>query len=165
MAAETIVSSDGHGYSRELWLNAVAAALGLTYSAYRQLRAARTLPPGPWGVPFLGYAPFLSNHCTYLKYNELARQYGPVCSFTQRGTTVVLLSDHKLIKTAFDMKSVTGRPNDGYMDIIGGYGGFFFLDFSLISLTLPNLLPDPAPRYYPIATHATILFYRGVRVS
>lgn len=120
MTAETM--SDGDGYSRELWLNAVAAALGLTYSAYQQLRAARTLPPGPWGVPFLGYAPFLSNHCTYLKYNELARRYGPICSFTQRGNTVILLSDHKLIKTAFDMKQITGRPNDGYMDIIGGYG-------------------------------------------
>ncbi|XP_060880468.1 cytochrome P450 18a1-like [Metopolophium dirhodum] len=120
MTAETM--SDGDGYSRELWLNAVAAALGLTYSAYRQLRAARTLPPGPWGVPFLGYAPFLSNHCTYLKYNELARRYGSICSFTQRGNTVILLSDHKLIKTAFDMKQITGRPNDGYMDIIGGYG-------------------------------------------
>lgn len=107
---------------RDLWLNAAAAAAGLTYSAYRQLRAARTLPPGPWGVPFLGYEPFLSTHCTYLKYNELARRYGPICSFTQRGNTVVLLSDHRLIKTAFDMKQITGRPNDGYMDIIGGYG-------------------------------------------
>lgn len=114
--------SDEYGYSRELWLNVVATTLGLTYSAYRQLRAAQTLPPGPWGVPFLGYAPFLSNHCTYLKYNELARRYGPICSFTQRGNTVILLSDHKLIKTAFDMKQITGRPNDGYMDIIGGYG-------------------------------------------
>lgn len=133
--AETMSSSGGdYGYSRELCLNVVATTLGLTYSAYRQLRAAQTLPPGPWGVPFLGYAPFLSNHCTYLKYNELARRYGPICSFTQRGNTVILLSDHKLIKTAFDMKQITGRPNDGYMDIIGGYGECFFFFFSIGSI-------------------------------
>ncbi|XP_050537443.1 cytochrome P450 18a1-like [Daktulosphaira vitifoliae] len=118
--AETMVENDA--YSRELWLNAAATTLGLTYSVYRQLRAAQMLPPGPWGVPFLGYAPFLPTHSTYLKYNELARRYGPICSFTLRGNTVVLLSDHRLIKTAFDMKQITGRPSDGYMDIIGGYG-------------------------------------------
>lgn len=125
-----------YSYSRELWLNVVASTFGLTHSAYQQLRSAPSLPPGPWGLPFLGYAPFLSNRCTYLKYNELARRYGPICSFTQRGNTVILLSDHKLIKTAFDMKQITGRPKDGYMDIIGGYGEFFFFYVRRIIITI-----------------------------
>ena len=43
MMAETM--SDGDGYSRELWLNAVAAALGLTYSV-RPGRPGRR-PPVP----------------------------------------------------------------------------------------------------------------------
>lgn len=124
MSEETI-SVDDHGvFGRALWLNVAAAAVGLTISAYQKLKLVKSLPPGPWGVPFLGYAPFLNNHCTYLTYNELARKYGPICSLSQRGDTVILLSDHKLIKTAFDMKQITGRPNDGYMDIIGGYGEF-----------------------------------------
>jgi len=156
--AETM--SDERGYGRELWLNVAATAIGLTYSAYRQLRAVQTLPPGPWGVPFLGYAPFLSNHCTYLKYNELARQYGPICSFTQRGNTVILLSDHKLIKTAFDMKQITGRPNDGYMDIIGGYGEWRFSRGKPTAVVVRNsrarLCPPRASFGSPVSN---IIFY------
>lgn len=124
MTTETMSADEGYGFSRTLWMNVAATTLGLTYSAYRHLRNYQELPPGPWGVPLLGYTPFLTTHCTYLKYNELARRYGPICSLTQRGNTLILLSDHKLIKTAFDMKQITGRPNDGYMDIIGGYGEF-----------------------------------------
>lgn len=112
-------------YDHLLWPTVVAIMIVVTRFVYQHFRAACSLPPGPWGVPHLGYKPFFSNTCTYLKYNELAREYGPIVSLTQRGNTVVLLSDHQLIKKAFDMRQMTGRHDDGYMDIIGGYGEFY----------------------------------------
>lgn len=39
----------------------------------------RKTPPGPIGLPILGYIPFLSRK-PYIELNKLAKTYGPVYS-------------------------------------------------------------------------------------
>ncbi|EEC18835.1 cytochrome P450, putative, partial [Ixodes scapularis] len=55
------------------------------------------LPPGPKGVPLLGYIPFLGkNH--HLKFAELAKVYGPIVRFKYGMVNVVVLNDYASVK-------------------------------------------------------------------
>ncbi|CAN8015322.1 unnamed protein product, partial [Ixodes persulcatus] len=55
------------------------------------------LPPGPKGVPLLGYIPFLGkNH--HLKFAELAKVYGPIVRIKYGMVNVVVLNDYASIK-------------------------------------------------------------------
>ncbi|KAG8288514.1 hypothetical protein J6590_016639 [Homalodisca vitripennis] len=81
----------------------------------------RRLPPGPYGIPVLGYLPFFRGD-THLHYMELAKRYGPVFSLRLGNQTVVVLSDYKMIREAFRKEEFTGRPQSEFTDILGGYG-------------------------------------------
>uniref|UniRef100_V5GQA1 Putative cytochrome p450 cyp2 subfamily protein n=1 Tax=Ixodes ricinus TaxID=34613 RepID=V5GQA1_IXORI len=55
------------------------------------------LPPGPKGVPLLGYIPFLrKNH--HLKFAELAKVYGPIVRIKYGMVNVVVLNDYASVK-------------------------------------------------------------------
>ncbi|CAN7984946.1 unnamed protein product [Ixodes hexagonus] len=55
------------------------------------------LPPGPKGVPLLGYLPFFGrNH--HLKFVELAKIYGPVVRVQLGMVSVIVLNDYASIK-------------------------------------------------------------------
>ncbi|XP_029833956.2 cytochrome P450 2C44 [Ixodes scapularis] len=55
------------------------------------------LPPGPKGVPILGYIPFLGrNH--HLKFAELAKDYGPIVRVKFGMVNVVVLNDYASVK-------------------------------------------------------------------
>ncbi|KAG0433009.1 hypothetical protein HPB47_020311, partial [Ixodes persulcatus] len=55
------------------------------------------LPPGPKGVPLLGYIPFLGrNH--HLKFVELAKVYGPIVRIKYGMVNVVVLNDYASVK-------------------------------------------------------------------
>lgn len=83
----------------------------------------RHLPPGPRGIPLLGYLPFFDGD-THLHYLELARKYGPVLSLRLGNQYVVVLSDYKMIREAFRKEEFTGRPQSEFSDILGGYGEY-----------------------------------------
>ena len=44
------------------------------------------MPPGPWGIPFLGVFYKISPDGPHLTYAEWAKKYGDVMSFTLFGT-------------------------------------------------------------------------------
>ncbi|XP_015905318.1 cytochrome P450 18a1 [Parasteatoda tepidariorum] len=74
----------------------------------------RKLPPGPWGLPFLGYYPFISGKL-YKNFTPLAKKYGDVFSFrTVGGKLVVVINGPKSIKEVFVNRSdeFNGRPPD-----------------------------------------------------
>ncbi|KDR21921.1 cytochrome P450 18a1 [Zootermopsis nevadensis] len=86
------------------------------------LSEIRSLPPGPWGFPVIGYLPFLKGNAHHLHYSDLASKYGTMFSTRLGNQLVVVLSDHKTIREAFRREEFTGRPHTEFINILGGYG-------------------------------------------
>jgi len=66
-------------FSLEFLICALVLLVSFYYYAYYYNKKS-TFPPGPTGVPFLGYLPFLTNHPSEL--GKLARKYGNIFSVT-----------------------------------------------------------------------------------
>ena len=104
-----------------LWTLLVFVAVLLFVRVLQMLRAARSLPPGPWGLPICGYLPFLKGD-VHLHFKDLMRQYGPMFSTRLGNQLIVVLGDHKTIREAFRKEEFTGRPHTEFSNILGGYG-------------------------------------------
>ncbi|XP_035227372.1 cytochrome P450 18a1-like [Stegodyphus dumicola] len=79
-------------------------------------KKGQNLPPGPIGLPFVGYIPFLTNK-PYVKLQELAKIYGPVYRIQMGSKPVVVLCDFQTIKNAFANDDFMGRPPDFFNDL------------------------------------------------
>ena len=102
------------------FLLSLITILILVQLIYR-LTYLRSLPPGPWGMPIVGYLPFLKRDL-HLHFKDLTRKYGPVFSIQLGSQLYVVLSDYKIIRKAFSSKEFTGRPKNGFTSILDGYG-------------------------------------------
>jgi ecdysteroid 25-hydroxylase CYP306A1 len=80
--------------------------LGAAILDYRD----KNYPPGPMGLPFLGYLPFLNSKAPYLTLSELAQQYGRVFSVHFGSAYAVIVADVKLIREALNDENFDGRP-------------------------------------------------------
>lgn len=69
----------------------------------------RRLPPGPWGLPVVGYLPWLDPQAPHLTLTKLSRKYGPIYGMYLGSVYTVVLSDHKLIRKVLAKDSTTGR--------------------------------------------------------
>ncbi|CAL1263860.1 unnamed protein product [Larinioides sclopetarius] len=65
----------------------------------------RNLPPGPTGIPYFGYFPFLSNENIAVKLDELKKKYGDVFSITITGRLFINLGSIKAVREAHVTKS------------------------------------------------------------
>ncbi|KAG8176954.1 hypothetical protein JTE90_015420 [Oedothorax gibbosus] len=63
------------------------------------------LPPGPTGVPFLGFWPFIDNVGFPQQFEKLKNKYGDVFSFTCTGTLYINLGSSKAVREAIITKS------------------------------------------------------------
>lgn len=108
------------------------------------------LPPGPWGLPILGYYPFLSEK-PYIDFSKLSQRYGDVISFRSVGGKLfVVLNGVKTIKDVLVNRSEEfhGRPEEDNLLtwISDGLGKTYVivsvlkLIFLLVSLFLDVLL-------------------------
>lgn len=72
------------------------------------------LPPGPWGMPVLGYLPFMPKGNPEEIFNEFSKKYGNVMSFQFGPTLAVILNDYEAIKEAYVKQgdNFSGRPQD-----------------------------------------------------
>ncbi|XP_054720549.1 cytochrome P450 2J4-like [Uloborus diversus] len=87
-------------------------------------RKKRNLPPGPYGVPYLGYLPFLGKK-PHETLTRLSKKYGTVFSLNLGHSLVVVLNDWEAVKEAFSKSETANRP-EGIFDIIPsgvGFGG------------------------------------------
>lgn len=68
-------------------------------------------PDGPWGLPIIGYLPFIKRN-GYLQFMKLSESYGDVLSINLLGQKYIILNSYESIKEAFGSKSVkfSGRP-------------------------------------------------------
>lgn len=88
-----------------LWL--VTFVLG--FWIFKKQKDWQSLPPGPWGLPIVGYLPFLNRRQPHLSLTALTKQYGPIYGISMGSVYAVVLSDHKLIREAFAKDAFSGR--------------------------------------------------------
>lgn len=84
--------------------------LGTLYTIYKW-RSTRHLPPGPWGVPILGYLPWLDPAEPYKTLTELTRKYGPIYSVQMGKHLAVVVSEPTLLRAALAQKQLADRTD------------------------------------------------------
>jgi len=111
----------------EGWLPLILLGLLLSATVTYWRVASSGLPPGPWGLPGLGYLLFIDNKAPYETFSDLARRYGPVYSLRLGGLLTVFVSDPQLIRQAFGQDVFSGRaPLYLTHGIMQGHGNFMF---------------------------------------
>lgn len=89
--------------------------------ANRNYLTSLKLPPGPTGLPFLGYLPFMSQE-VHVTLTQLSERYGPIYQIYLGGIRVVVLNDASLVRQAFKQPVFSGRPDTQLTRILQGYG-------------------------------------------
>lgn len=67
------------------------------------------MPPGPWGLPIVGFLPFMDGDQPHLTLTKVAKQFGPIFGISMGSVYTVVLSDHKLVREAFAKDAFSGR--------------------------------------------------------
>ncbi|KAI4500834.1 hypothetical protein M0802_004045 [Mischocyttarus mexicanus] len=65
---------------------------------YYTNRKKYRLPPGPIGLPIVGYLPWINPKAPHETLTELTRKYGPICGLKMGSVYTVLLSDPRVIR-------------------------------------------------------------------
>ncbi|CAG2114264.1 unnamed protein product, partial [Medioppia subpectinata] len=78
---------------------------------YIEYEMRKKLPPGPLGLPFVGYLPFLKGEPSKT-FVQLAKKYGPVFGIQLGSCPVVVLNDWPSIKEALSDDTALYRPKD-----------------------------------------------------
>jgi hypothetical protein len=86
----------------------VSAALYFWFST----KTGRKEPPGPWGLPILGYLPFMDRKMN-LTLTKLAEKYGDVYQVAIGTRKIVVINGNATIKEAFapGKSDFSGRPD------------------------------------------------------
>nr|APH81371.1 cytochrome P450 CYP3029A1 [Tigriopus kingsejongensis] len=78
---------------------------------YKYSQKFRKMPPGPVGVPILGYLPFLDVNDLGGSFKRLAKKYGDVFSIRVGTEMAVVLNSYESIKAAFSNPKLLARPD------------------------------------------------------
>ncbi|OQV17278.1 Cytochrome P450 2A9 [Hypsibius exemplaris] len=88
----------------------VACSIGFLLWHYR--RKHKGIPPGPIGLPVLGYVPFLGPH-PQDAFIALGKRYGNVFSFYMGSQLTIVLNDYHAVKAAFSEQADTFNGRAG----------------------------------------------------
>ncbi|CAG0894273.1 unnamed protein product [Cyprideis torosa] len=84
----------------------------------------RHMPPGPYGLPLLGYLPFINIKKQVKTFTELKERYGPIFSVTMtHGVYNIHLCDPDIIADAFSRPEFLPRPDSFMFKVPFGGGG------------------------------------------
>ena len=75
---------------------------------FKKKKSDLPLPPGPAGLPLLGYLPFLKREA-HISFTELSKTYGPIYQLKLGSTRVVVITSAKYVREAF-RQQVRDRP-------------------------------------------------------
>ncbi|CAH1403911.1 unnamed protein product [Nezara viridula] len=69
----------------------------------------RGMPPGPWGLPLVGYLPWIDKDKPYVSMMELYQDYGGICTIRLGEVVAIVVSEPHYVKEALSQESLTGR--------------------------------------------------------
>lgn len=96
-----------------------------------------SLPPGPFGIPLLGFLPFLGQDF-HFTLTQLSQRFGPIYQIFLGSKRIVVISDSQIIRQAFRLQVFSGRPDTELTKILQGYGTSPFCSlFQFIKLSVP----------------------------
>ena len=82
----------------------------LVHSWYSKTRIPSKFPPGPYGLPILGYAPFLRRRF-FDVIEDLHVKFGGIFSVNLGpNKRVVIIGDYEVLKDIFRHEALTHRP-------------------------------------------------------
>ncbi|KAL0310318.1 UNVERIFIED_CONTAM: cytochrome [Sesamum calycinum] len=86
-------------------------------------RRTPSLPPGPRGLPILGYLPFLGNNLHH-RYADLAQRYGPIYKLYLGNKLCVVINSPSLVKEVVrDQDSIFADRDANIAALAATYGG------------------------------------------
>lgn len=87
-------------------------------------RKPKYFPPGPTGLPLVGYLPFVGKY-SHETFQKLGKKYGNVLGIQMGNYNVVVLNDWTAIKEALVNQSdvFNGRPQNIVFEIASDYAG------------------------------------------
>ncbi|KAK6118994.1 hypothetical protein DH2020_047280 [Rehmannia glutinosa] len=89
----------------------------------KSLRKTPPLPPGPRGLPILGYLPFLGKHLLH-QFTDLGHKYGPIYKLYLGNKLWVVISSPSLVKEVVrDQDAVFANRDSPVAALVGTYGG------------------------------------------
>ena len=88
-------------------------AISLTFLAVlrRKTEQNAKLPPGPVGLPLLGYLPFMDVFHLGPAFKKIGDKFGDVFSLKVGTELAVVLNSYESIKKAFAQEELCARPN------------------------------------------------------
>ncbi|GBM52619.1 Cytochrome P450 2J2 [Araneus ventricosus] len=93
-------------------------------------KARSNFPPGPMGLPLVGYLPFLTEDM-YLDFIKLGMKYGDVFSIRLGSQDIVVLHGGDAIKEALNKPELLGRPPNSAMEKVSPSSAFFSSNYHL----------------------------------
>ncbi|KAK4422788.1 cytochrome [Sesamum alatum] len=92
-------------------------------SSLNPARRTPPLPPGPRGLPILGYLPFLGNNLLH-QFADLAQQYGPIYKLYLGSKLCVVINSPTLVKEVVrDQDSIFADRDANIAALAATYGG------------------------------------------
>lgn len=88
-----------------IWLVTFVAGFWI----FKKIKEWQNLPPGPWGLPIVGYLPFIDRYHPHITLTNLSKTYGAIYGLKMGSIYAVVLSDHKLVRDTFSKDSFSGR--------------------------------------------------------
>lgn len=82
-----------------MWFYTLIAIVLTSWLLYKRFkRKKQREPPGPWGLPIIGYLPFLNREQPNVQFSELSKKYGDVFQLRMGSINMIVVNGQRAIR-------------------------------------------------------------------